>query len=216
MSRDDFKPQYYYLPILQMRNIMPLENIKIEISDIALRDINVARFKCDIVCWVIIQDPLTAAERIGEIYTHGMGVRDAFSQVEQDVRALIESVARTATMKIEIIELMKDRKTFSETVELEIDVSLKKWGLELIDLEILDFHDDEGYAVIRNLEAKRAKEIEAESRQVIAMREKEAAIAESNAQRETELTIAENRESYTKRQIEADQKIAMSEAATPQ
>jgi len=211
MSREESKSTYFYIPILQRRNILPLENIKIEIGDIALRDINVARFKCDIVCWVVINDPVMAAERIGEIYLGGDNVRAGFSQVEQDVKALIESVSRTATMKIELLDLMKDRKTFSETVEKEIDVSLKKWGLELVDLEILDFHDDKGYNVISNLEAKQAKLIEADSRQVIAVQERIAAIAESEAEKQTKTQQAENRKEFREQEINTEQEIALRE-----
>ncbi len=208
-SREGVKSSYFHIPIIQQRSILPLENIQLKIDNIAFRDKDLAKFTCDVVCWVNVQDPILASERLGRVEAEQTS--EGFKQVEADVKALIEAVSRTTTMKYDIISLMGERQTFGETVEREIDQQLKGWGLELIDLEIIDFHDAEGYKVIENLEKRRAKEIESETRKTIAEKEKEASIAESNAEKETELIRAQNVETYRTRQVEKDETIGKRE-----
>jgi flotillin len=208
-SREGIKSSYFHIPLIQQRSVLPLENIQLKIDNIAFRDKDLAKFSCDVVCWVNVQDPVLAAERLGKVEAEQ--TIEGFRQVEADVKALIEAVSRTTTMKYDIVSLMGERQTFGETVEREIDQQLKGWGLELVDLEIIDFHDAEGYKVIENLEKRRAKEIESETRKKIADKEKEASIAESDAQKETELIKAQNEEAYRSRQIEKDETIGKRE-----
>ncbi|MDH5482381.1 MAG: SPFH domain-containing protein [Candidatus Bathyarchaeota archaeon] len=208
-SREGLKSSYFHIPLIQQRSVLPLENIQLKIDNIAFRDKDLAKFSCDVVCWVNVQDPILAAERLGKVEAEQ--TIEGFRQVEADVKALIEAVSRTTTMKYEIVTLMGERQMFGETVEREIDQQLKGWGLELVDLEIIDFHDAEGYKVIENLEKRRAKEIESETRKKIAEKEKEAAIAESTAEKETELVKAQNEEAYRTRQIEKEEAIGKKE-----
>jgi len=208
-SREEMKSAYFHIPLIQERSILPLENIQLKIDNISFRDRDLAKFTRDVVCWVNVQDPVLASERLGKVEAEQ--TIEGFRQVEADVKSLIEAVSRTTTMKYDIVTLMGERQTFGETVEKEIDAQLKGWGLELIDLEIIDFHDSEGYKVIENLEKRRAKEIESETRKKIADKEREATIAESNAQKETELVKAQNEEIFRSRQIEKDEAIGKRE-----
>ena len=213
---------YIYIPFLMQRSIMPLENIKLEIRNISLRDKDIAKFRCDVVCWVTIADPILAAERLGKLWHEraghkipdGVAISSTYPQIEADVKALIESVSRATAMEHDVIELMRDRHKLSETVRREIDILLaNQWGLDLVGMEFLKFHDaiDEEFHVIHDLERKQAAVIDAEARTVVADQERDATIAESNAEKERELQIAENEELYRKRQIKKDQEVGISE-----
>ena len=210
---------YLYIPLIMTRNIVPLEQIQINIKQIELHDKDVAPFQCDIVAWVIIDEAKLASERLGDILTdqdiRRMSkeelVRAVSDRISTDIEPLVCSVSRTSSMKVTVLELMQDRKKFSLQVEEDIDVSLTKWGMSLTDLEVLHISDVPGQEVIGNLEKQKAKVIEAETRLLVADKEREASIAESEAEKETELTVAENRETFRKRQIEADEKIEMAQ-----
>src|SRR5512136_1702018 len=47
---------YWYVPILDQRLIIPLENIRIEIDGIPLRDQLMAKFSGDVVCFLSVTD----------------------------------------------------------------------------------------------------------------------------------------------------------------
>lgn len=46
---------------------MPLENIKLVISNIPLRDIDMAKFAGDVRCWLNLENPDLAAEKLGRV-----------------------------------------------------------------------------------------------------------------------------------------------------
>ena len=210
---------YFRVPIITQRIVLPTTNIPINIKDIVLHDKAVAPFVCDVACWVVIDNPIQAAERIGKIYHETTSHRgqkphridETQSEIEKDVVKLITAVSRTAAMKVEILELMRDRKKFSNQVEDDTDVSLKKWGLELVDLEVLDIKDAKGYTVIVDNEKMVAQRVNTMSRVDVAGQEMEANIAESDNRRLTRLQVAENEETSKQREIAKDQAIAISE-----
>lgn len=207
-SREGFASSYYYLPLIMKRTVLPLRNKQLYIDDIPLRDSKLAKFVCDVACWVNIEDPVKAAERIG-----GQERITDFKGIEDDIMNLVKSVTRNSSMKMDLVTIMSERLIFSEEVEKEIQESIDEWGMKVVDLECIHFRDTETYKVIENLEARQAKVIESTTRQEIAAREKDAAIAESNAQRETKETQARNLREYREQEIEAEEKIGMREQA---
>jgi len=197
---------YFYVPLLHKRSVLPLRNKQLVIPDIPLRDTKMAKFICDVVCWINITDPVLAAERIGEQER----LRD-FTGIQDDISDLVKSVTRNSSMKMDIVKIMSERLEFSKSIAEEISASIGEWGIRLVDLECIHFQDSEEYKVIKNLETRQDKVIEATTRQEVAVREKEASIAESDAQRETKLVQAKNLETFRQREIEADEKIGMRE-----
>ena len=219
------KSTYFYIPFLMTRNILPMEQIPIAINEMSLNDKEFAPFRCDIVAWLVVNNPILAAERIGDIITDqelrtnskDEVIQQVSHRLSRDIRPLIASVSRTASMKLTIQQIFQDRKQFSIRVEEDIDISLQKWGLSLTDLEVLHIEDDppsEGESrslVIANLEKTKAKELEAAARKEVAERDREARIAESENNKEAELTEAMNEEEWRKRHIQKDQEIQIQE-----
>jgi flotillin len=205
-SRQTFKSSYFYVPWLMKRTILPLRNKQLFIDDIPLRDSKLAKFVCDVVCWINIEEPRRAAERIGE----QARIRD-FAGIEDDIKNLVKSVTRNSSMKMDLVKIMSERLIFSQEVEDEIKENIVEWGMRIVDLECIHFVDIEPYTVISDLEKRQSAVINSTTRQLVAVKEKEANIAESDAKRETELTVAKNEEAYMKRQLERDEEVGKRE-----
>jgi len=201
MSRQGLTPAYYYVspnlplfgPIFGMRvHKIPMSNQSISINNIDLYDQNVAPFRCDMTIFVRVKDPEVAAERW-----------ESLEELENQIRQIVESSSRSVTMSHTILENMRDRKALNDRIENEIQDELPKWGLELVDTEIVEIEDrvdpETGAKtshVIENISKKESKKIQSESRQVIAEQEKLAKIRE-----------AETEEKWKTREIERDEAV---------
>jgi len=192
---------YWKVPFIQQRAIIPLENIQLAIDDIPLRDKAMAKFLADVVAWLNIDNPLLAAERVGKI----KGVESVISEVKN----VIQAVTRNQSMYWTVVDIMQNRKDFSQAVEKSVNEELKEWGMRLVELEVIHFDDIEGYTVVKDLEERQSTVINAETRKLVAGQNKEANIVESNALKETELIKAQNEEAYRKRQLERDEAIGI-------
>ncbi|HUW48989.1 MAG TPA: hypothetical protein VMW36_09645 [Patescibacteria group bacterium] len=208
-SRQGEKSAYWYVPYFMQRSILPLENIKLVISNIPLRDIDMAKFAGDVRCWLNIENPDLAAEKLGRVETDGT---EGFPALQADVKDLIEAVARNSSMKMDVVNIMKDRDKFSQIVKEEVAPILRsEWGIKIAGLEVIYFRDIEGYTVIKDIEARQAKLIETETRKQLADYEKNAAIVEAIANQEKETQRAEAEQTYRIRQVLKDQRIGQSE-----
>jgi len=209
-----FQSAYWHIPILQQRLIIPLENIRIEINNIPLRDQLMAKFSGDVVCFLSVIDPLLAAEKLGRIEPEEG--KTGFPRMEAEVGKLIEAITRNASMSMEVYEIMRHRDLFSQEVKKRVNEPLKDWGVQLVDLEVIHFKDIETYTVIKDLEQRQATLINAETRKQVADNQKGASIVESLANKETEMARAENEELYRIRQIQKDQKVGESQQEAAQ
>lgn len=202
---NDNKSSYFFIPILMKKFILPLVNQKMSIHDIKLNDKEVAPFICDVVTWLRISDPIVAAERLN--------LSDPFGSLREDLINIVQAVARSVSMKKEILEIMRDRQEFSKLVSDEVSEQLQKWGVELVNLEINEIRDDsnKGSTVIQDYEAIRRAAVQSESRKKVAIENAEAEKVEAEKMKEAELAKAESEETYRKRQIEKDRTIGVEE-----
>lgn len=199
------KTAYFYIPLLMKRFIMPLTNVKMDIPDIHLNDIQVAPFVCDVITWIHIQDPIKAAERLS------LNEKDTFSSLREDLVNIVQAVARAVAMKQEVLDIMRDRKTFSQSVSAEVDGVLGSWGIELINLEVNDIRDDatKESNVISDYESIRKAQINSKARQEVSIRDREAVEIEQDNRQKAEIATAISEENFTKRQIEKDKNIGI-------
>ena len=211
MSREGYKPSYWVVPTVTKIIKLPLTNIRIDVPDIKLNDKNMAKFMCDIICFVNISNPLLAAERTGITFTQTRyeGKQMNVDSLNNDFRAIMESIGRTVATKQTILDIYMNRDQLDSAVTSEVNKVFPSWGLSLVDLEIKDLKDIPGSTIIIDIEKKQAAEIQAEARIKIAQENKRAAIAEADATRESEVKKAENEEIWKKRNIEKEQKIAI-------
>lgn len=190
------KTAYFYIPFLMKRYIMPLTNVKLNVDSINLNDIEVAPFVCDVITWLHIAEPVKAAERLDF-------KKDVFHGLHQDLIAIVQAIARAAAMKQEILEIMRDRATFSKSVMAEVDIVLKEWGVQLVNLEVNDIRDKEGSMVIQNYEAMRKATVESKARIEVAIRNREAIEQEQDNRQKAEVATAAAEKTFTTAQIEA-------------
>ncbi|MDQ1280614.1 MAG: flotillin [Thermoproteota archaeon] len=205
---------YWYIPFSQRRIVIPLENIRIKIDSIPLRDQLMAKFSGDVICYLSVVDPLLAAEKLGRIEMQE--ARTGFPRMEAEVGNLIEAITRNASMSMEVYEIMRHRDAFSQEVKKRVNEPLLDWGIQLVDLEVIHFRDVENYTVIKDLEQRQASLISSETRKQVADNQKGASIVESLANKETEMAKAENEELFRIRQIQKDQRVGQSQQESAQ
>lgn len=196
------KSAYFFVPVIMKRYILPLTNVKMNIEDIELNDNNVAPFICDVITWVRIQDPIMAAERLN--LSEG-----AFRSLNQDLVNIVQAIARAAAMKQEILDIMKDRKTFSKSVADEVKPVLAEWGVELVNLEVNEIRDTQNSTVIADYESIREAQIRTKARIEIAERDKEATVAEQANFKESQIATAVAQEASEKRFAEKAQVVGI-------
>lgn len=197
------KTAYFFIPFLMKRNIMPLTNVRDDIKDIQLNDLEMAPFVADVVAWLRIEDPVKAASRLD--FSSG----SPFQSLHNDLVGIVQAIARTVSMKQEILDIMRDRKTFSTGVSTEVDIVLKEWGIALVNLEVNDIRDGDGSEVIQNYELMRKATIESLARIQVATKNREAVEKEQENLKLANIATAESEKAYTLAQTEKDEKIGI-------
>jgi flotillin len=202
------KTSYFFVPFLMKRQILPLTNVKMDINDIHLNDIEVAPFVCDVIAWINIEDAVRAAERLDVNHRDGI-----FGSLREDLINIVQAVARAVAMKQEILDIMRDRQTFSTSVSNEVDGVLDSWGINLVNLEVNDIRDDEDKesGVISDYEAMRKVNVHSKSRQEIAKKNREAIEVEQENRKAAEIAQAKSEEEFKKKQIERDKNVGIAD-----
>lgn len=200
------KSSYFFIPLIHKRSVLPLRNKQLYIENIPLRDKDLAKFVCDVTCWINIDDPIKAAERIGS----QQRLTD-FTGIEDDIKNLVKAVTRNSSMKMDLVSLMSERLEFSKRIATEIEESIPQWGVGLVDLECIHFQDEAPYTVVSDLEKRQAAQINSTTRKQVAERNKEAVVVEANAKKVEETTVAETEEAFKKRQMKRDEEVGKAE-----
>ena len=190
---------YWVVPFITKLHKLPLCNLAIPVNDIKLNDKDMAKFVCDIMCFVNIKNIDLAVERlILTDTTQEMGFD--FLKLSEDLRAIMESVGRTVTTKQTILDIYMNRSMLDQAITKEVELVFPKWGIELVDLELKDIKDAPSSTIIQDIERKVAAEIRRDAEIRVATTTKEAEIAKAEAE-----------EIYRKRQIAKDQQIGVAE-----
>lgn len=198
-SAREGKSAYWIVPFITKLHKLPLCNLAIPVNDIKLNDKNMAKFVCDIMCFINIKDIGLAVERlILTDTTKEMGFD--FIKLSEDLRAIMESVGRTVTTKQTLLDIYMNRSLLDQAITKEVELVFPKWGIELVDLELKDIKDVAGSTIIQDIERKVAAEIRRDAEVRVATTTKEAEVAKAEAE-----------EIYRKRQIEKDKQIGIAE-----
>lgn len=203
-SSREGKSAYWVVPFITKLHRLPLCNLAIPVNDIKLNDKNMAKFVCDIMCFININNINLAVERlILTDTTQELGFD--FSKLSEDLRAIMESVGRTVTTKQSLLDIYMNRQLLDQAITKEVELVFPKWGIELVDLELKDIKDAPASTIIADIERKIAAEIR-----------RDAEIRVATTTKEAELVKAEAEETYRKRQIEKDKQIGMAEQSKNQ
>lgn len=175
---------------------MPLNIIEVPIPDFLAFDKDRARFLCDIVAYAVIKDPVTAAIRFPE----------TIEELGKQLSKVIRATTRDSTTKKQIRDIINDRAGIIATIKDPLTEAMDNWGLELRDIELIEFKDptDKEYGekepphVIKDLSSMIEVQINSEARQKNAEQIKIARLKEAEAE-----------EISQKREIERDEKIGI-------
>ena len=120
-------------------------------------------------------------------------------EIARKINDLLEGNIREIVGGMRLVEMIGDRKAFSEKVQENAVPDLARYGLELITFNVQNFVDDND--VITNLGIDNVAQIS-----------KNAAIARSNAEREVEVAKAENAKQANDAKVKAAEEIAKRDA----
>lgn len=121
------------------------------------------------------------------------------TEIARKINDLLEGNIREIVGGMRLVEMIGDRKAFSEKVQENAVPDLARYGLELITFNVQNFVDDND--VITNLGIDNVAQIS-----------KNAAIARSNAEREVEVAKAENAKQANDAKVKAAEEIAKRDA----
>jgi len=177
---------------------MPLEILSIAIPDFLAFDKDRARFLCDIVAYAVIQEPITAAMRFP----------DTLDDLGKQISKVVQATTRDSTTKRSVREIINDRQGIIEVINDPLREALFHWGLELRDIELVEFKDPtqkeygekEPPHVIKDISSIIEVQINSEARQKNAEQIKIARLKEAQAE-----------ELAKKREIERDEEVAKRE-----
>lgn len=116
-------------------------------------------------------------------------------EINRKIRDLLEGNVREIVGAMRLVDMVSDRKAFSEKVQENAVPDLARFGLELISFNVQNFVDDNN--VIDNLGIDNVEQIR-----------KKAAIAKSDAQREIAVAEAENAKQANDAKVKAAEEIA--------
>ncbi len=186
------KSTYFSIPRI------PFIGRRVRVMDVTIKELivsqetyekNQARFNVTSSVKYRIKDVETASETF---------IND--ESLKRMLTEIIQSSVRAVTVRYDVREARAKKKLMAEEVNKEIVDDLKKWGLELVSFQLVDFKDTEESEIISNISRRREVEISSETREMNAEKLKQARIKEAEAE-----------ESAKRREIEKDETLAKRE-----
>lgn len=193
------KSSYWFIPFVTKLHKLPLCNLSVPVEDVKLNDKNMAKFVCDLACFINIDKIELAIERlILTSISHDLGFN--LEKLSSDLKAIMESIGRTVATQQPIIDIYMNRQMLVASIKKEVELVFPEWGISLVNLEIKHIRDAEGSTIISDIEKKVAAEIRRDAEIRIATTSKEARLAK-----------AENDEIASKREIEQKKNISIAQ-----
>ena len=192
-------PGWFFILNLGMKvHRIPLKILPISVTNFLAFDKDRARFECNIIAYVTVNKPMKAAQRFNGKMT----------QLIEDVSKVVQATTRDATTKQPIRAIINDRESIISTIKEPLTAALANWGLDLKDIELVEFKDpsrgekegDKPSHVISDISSIIEEQIESEATQKNAEQKKIARL---------KVAIAE--EAAKIREVHKDEQIAMRE-----
>ena len=185
---------------------MPLKILSIPIPDFLAFDKDRARFVCDIVAYGVIKDPVVAAMRFPA----------TLEELGQDISKVVRATTRDSTTKKPIREIINDREGIIKTINRPLTEALVNWGIELRDIELVEFKDpeqpiykgEEPPHVIKDISSIIEVQINSEARQKNAEQIKIARLKEAEAEELAKKREIQRDEEIGKRDQKKEQEVA--------
>jgi flotillin len=184
---------------------MPLKILDIPIPDFLAFDKDRARFLCDIVAYAVIKDPITAAMRFPS----------TLEELGEQISKVVRATTRDSTTKKPIREIINDREGIIVTINEPLREALIHWGLDLRDVELVEFKDptEKEYGekepphVIKDISSIIEVQINSEARQKNAEQRKIARVKEAEAEETAKIREWQRDEKIGIREKKKDQEV---------
>ena len=179
---------------------MPLSMLEINVTDFLAFDRDRVRFECDIVAYMVVEDPLKAAKR----FPFGL------NELKDQVFKIIKATTRDTTTKLTIREIINDRPAIARRVNEYLEPEVVKWGMQLQALELVNLQDpkDGSSTAIHDISSIAEVQINSEARQKNAEQVKQARLKEAEAEQAAATRELERDEMVGIRAQKRDQLIA--------
>lgn len=180
---------------------MSLENMEIKIMNYKTFAKGNARFVVDVSVYCRVNNVLEAAQRFPG---------NTMDDFKEGIKEIIIAAVRRTTANFPVEDVISKRQEIAEEVMRDIKDDMLRWGVEIINVSIVDFKDPEGgTTVIHDISAKKEAEINSLSRQEIANKKRAAEITEAETRQQAETRKLEADEVIGKRDQEKQQNIAI-------
>lgn len=180
---------------------MSLENMEIKIMNYKTFAKGNARFVVDVSVYCRVNNVLEAAQRFPG---------NTMDDFKEGIKEIIIAAVRRTTANFPVEDVISKRQEIAEEVMKDIKDDMLRWGVEIINVSIVDFKDpDGGTTVIHDISAKKEAEINSLSRQEIANKNRAAEITEAETRQQSETRKLEADEAIGKRNQEKEQNIAI-------
>lgn len=191
---------------------LPFVGRAVRIMDVTIKEFileqetvekNQARYKVKSSTKYRITDVQTAAETF---ISH--------DEVQEQIKEVVFAGVRTVTIKYDVIDARALKEKMDEEIEKQLQHELKKWGLTLINFQLVDFQDTADSKIISDISLRREIEIKSTTREQNAEKIKQARIKEAEAEekgKEREIArdkVIGEREQAKAQAIAEQQKIA--------
>lgn len=198
-------PKWFFILNLGMEvTRMPLKIMKIDVPNFLAFDNQRARFVVDIVAYITVKDPITAAKR----FSGGVG------ELANAMSVIAQATTRDVTTKKPIREIINNRDDIIKAITPPMKDAIEHWGLDLNDVELIDFKDPSKAEtgidshVIEDISQIVEKQINSEMRQKNAEQSKVARLKEAEADEEARKREIARDEEVSKREQEKNRLIA--------
>ena len=200
-------PAWFFILGLGMTvHRVPLRIMAIGIPKFLAFDSERARFLCNIVSYVVVTDPVEAAKRFG----------GDLEELHRQVAKIVQATTRDATTKMPIREIINNREDIIGRITPPLSKAIKHWGLDLRDVELVEFsdptkeeypHEDPPH-VIKDISSITEEQINSEARQKNANQRMEARLKEAVAEENARKREIQKDEEVSKREQDKDKMVA--------
>jgi len=184
---------------------MPLSMLEINVKDFLAFDRDRVRFECDIVAYMVVENPMKAAKR----FPFGL------NELKDQVFKIIKATTRDTTTKLTIREIINDRPAIARRVHEYLEPEVVKWGMSLQACELVNLQDpkDGASTAIHDISSIAEVQINSEARQKNAEQVKQARLKEAEAEQAAATRELERDEMVGVRTQKRDQEIAREQQA---
>jgi len=131
--------------------------------------------------------------------------------LREQLKEVLRAGVRAITVKYDVKQARAEKKTIDKEIKEEIEDDLAKWGIKLINFQLVDFQDTDDSNIISDISRVREKEIEALRREQNAEKNKVARMKEAEADEKSQEREIARDQLVGERQQTMKQKIAEQE-----